>query len=145
MSCCIHTRLALNKRGLEVSKKVQYISITQKAAKLCFVKLYKKLLQVWQAVALQPIELQRRTAHFWKPPFCCWDRMMTEVWSNSLIETDSKGCKQIYKNNETFPYAFLLQFTCLSHKVAKNICRHIANVLWRTFSYLISWICRYDE
>ena len=68
MSCYVHTCLALNKGGLEVSKKVQYVFVAQRAAKLCFVKLYEKLIQVWKAVVLQPIELQRRTATFWKPP-----------------------------------------------------------------------------
>ena len=38
--------LAPNKGGLEVSKKVQYVFVAQRAAKLCFVKLYEKLLQV---------------------------------------------------------------------------------------------------
>ena len=56
------------KGGLEISKKVQYVFVAQRAAKLCFVKLYEKLLQVLQAVVLQPIELQRHTAPFWKPP-----------------------------------------------------------------------------
>ena len=40
------THLVSNKGGLEVSKKVQYVSIAQRAAKFCFVKLYEKLLQV---------------------------------------------------------------------------------------------------
>ena len=62
------TRMAPNKGRLEISKKVLYVFVAQRAAKLCFVKLYEKLLQVWQAVVLQPIELQRRTAPFWKPP-----------------------------------------------------------------------------
>ena len=64
MLCYTPTHLAPNKGGLEVSKKVQYVSAAQRAVKLCFVKLYEKLLQVWQAVVLQPIELQRRLQLF---------------------------------------------------------------------------------
>ena len=67
-SCSNLTLLAPNKGGLEVSKKVQYVFVAQRAAKLCFVKLYEILLQVWQAVVLQPIELKRCIAPFWKPP-----------------------------------------------------------------------------
>ena len=36
-------QLAPKKEGSEVSKKVQYISKAQRAAKFCFVKLYEKL------------------------------------------------------------------------------------------------------
>ena len=43
-SCSNLTLLAPNKGGLEVSKKVQYVSVAQRAAMLCFFE------------------------HFWKPP-----------------------------------------------------------------------------
>ena len=43
---------------MEVSKKVQYVSVAHRAAKLYIVKLYEKLLQVWQALVFQPIGLQ---------------------------------------------------------------------------------------
>ena len=67
-SCPTLTLLPPNKRRLEVSKNVQYVSVAQWAAKLQLVKLEVIFHKVWWCTTLQPFELQRRTAPFWKPP-----------------------------------------------------------------------------
>ena len=64
-SCYAHTRLAPNKGGFEISKKVLYVFVAQWATKLQLWKIFHKL---GRCTTLQPFELQRRTAPFWKPP-----------------------------------------------------------------------------
>ena len=67
-SCSNLTLLAPNKGCLEVSKKVQYVSVAQWAAKLQLVKLGIIFCTVRRCTILQPFELQRCTALLWKPP-----------------------------------------------------------------------------
>ena len=67
-SCHSLTLLPPNKEKLEVSKNVQYVSVAQWAAKLQLVKLGVIFHKVWQSTSLQPFELQRHTAPFWKSP-----------------------------------------------------------------------------
>ena len=67
-SCSTRILLVPNKRGLGVSKKVQYVSVAQWAVKQQLVKLEVIFHKVWRCTILQPFELQRCTAPFWKPP-----------------------------------------------------------------------------
>ena len=65
-SCCTCINLAPNKHSLKVSKKMQYVSLVQRATKLCSVKLWVFPVILCQAVTLQLFELEMYCT-FWKP------------------------------------------------------------------------------
>ena len=63
-SCCTCINLAPDKYGLKVSQKMQYVTVVQRATKLCSVKLWVFPVILCQAVTLQLFELQRHTTLF---------------------------------------------------------------------------------